>query len=48
MEECAVVMAHALSRALANGWEPDEVRFVLFGEGARRAFQAAFRAAFGP
>jgi O-acetyl-ADP-ribose deacetylase len=48
MEECAVVMAHALSRALANGWEPDDVRFVLFGDGARRAFQAAFRAAFGP
>lgn len=47
MEECAVVMAHALSRALANGWEPDEVRFVLFGNGARRAFQAAFRTAFG-
>lgn len=46
MEECAVVMAHALRRALANGWEPDEVRFVLFGDGARRAFQEAFRTAF--
>jgi O-acetyl-ADP-ribose deacetylase (regulator of RNase III) len=48
MDECAVVMANALRRALANGWEPDEVRFVLFGDGARRAFQAAFRTAFGP
>jgi O-acetyl-ADP-ribose deacetylase (regulator of RNase III) len=47
MEECAVVMAHALSRALANGWQPDEVRFVLFGDGARRAFEASFRTAFG-
>jgi O-acetyl-ADP-ribose deacetylase (regulator of RNase III) len=47
MDECAVVMARALSRALASGWAPDEVRFVLFGEGARRAFEASFRAAFG-
>ena len=46
MEECAVVMASSLRRALANGWQPDEVRFVLFGDGARRAFQAAFQAAF--
>ena len=46
MEECAVIMARALSGALANGWEPDEVRFVLFGDGARRAFQTAFQTAF--
>jgi O-acetyl-ADP-ribose deacetylase (regulator of RNase III) len=46
MEECAVIMARALSGALANGWEPDEVRFVLFGDGARRTFQTAFQAAF--
>jgi O-acetyl-ADP-ribose deacetylase (regulator of RNase III) len=47
MEECALVMAHSLSRSLADGWEPTEVRFVLFGDGARRAFESAFRTAFG-
>ena len=46
IDECAVVMARALTRALADGWTPDEVRFVLFGEGARRAFQASFQDAF--
>lgn len=46
IDECAVVMARSLRKALANGWGPDEVRFVLFGEGARRAFQASFQAAF--
>jgi O-acetyl-ADP-ribose deacetylase (regulator of RNase III) len=47
MDECAVVMARSLSRALAGGWAPAEVRFVLFGDGARRAFEASFRTAFG-
>jgi O-acetyl-ADP-ribose deacetylase (regulator of RNase III) len=47
MEECARVMAGCLSRVLADGWAPDEVRFVLFGDGARRAFETSFRAAFG-
>ena len=47
MDECATVMAHSLSHALAEGWHPTEIRFVLFGEGARRAFEASFRAAFG-
>jgi O-acetyl-ADP-ribose deacetylase (regulator of RNase III) len=46
MDECAILMAQSLSNALADGWRPTEVRFVLFGEGARRAFEAAFRAAF--
>jgi O-acetyl-ADP-ribose deacetylase len=46
IDECAVVMARSLRKALANGWGPDEVRFVLFGDGARRAFQASFQAAF--
>jgi O-acetyl-ADP-ribose deacetylase (regulator of RNase III) len=46
IDQCAVVMARSLARALANGWAPDEVRFVLFGDGARRAFEAAFQAAF--
>jgi O-acetyl-ADP-ribose deacetylase len=47
IDECAVVMARSLTRALANGWEPDEVRFVLFGDGARRLFQASFQDMFG-
>jgi O-acetyl-ADP-ribose deacetylase (regulator of RNase III) len=47
IDECAMVMARSLTRALANGWTPDEVRFVLFGDGARRAFQASFEDVFG-
>jgi len=47
IDECAIVIAHSLRRALANGWAPDEVRFILFGEGARRVFQASFQDAFG-
>jgi O-acetyl-ADP-ribose deacetylase len=47
MEECALVMAHSLRQALAEGWEPTEVRFVLFSDGARRAFETAFRTLFG-
>ena len=47
IDQCAVVMARSLSRAIANGWAPDEVRFVLFGDGARRVFQASFQDAFG-
>lgn len=46
MEECAMVMAVALSAALAEGWQPEEVRFVLFGDAARKAFETSFRAAF--
>lgn len=46
MDECARVMAECLNRALAKGWEPQEVRFVLFGDGARRTFEDAFRRAF--
>ena len=46
IEECALVMAHSLRQALVAGWEPAEVRFVLFGDGARRAFDSAFRTAF--
>jgi O-acetyl-ADP-ribose deacetylase (regulator of RNase III) len=48
IDQCAVVMARSLASALADGWAPDEVRFVLFGEGARRAFQAAFQEVFMP
>lgn len=46
MDECARVMAGCVSRAFTDGWSPDEVRFVLFGDGARRAFEISFRAAF--
>jgi O-acetyl-ADP-ribose deacetylase len=47
MDECARVMAGCLSRALADGWGPDEVRFVLFGDAARRTFETSFQTAFG-
>jgi O-acetyl-ADP-ribose deacetylase (regulator of RNase III) len=47
LDQCAVVMARSLTRALANGWAPDEVRFVLFGDGARRIFQTSFQDVFG-
>jgi hypothetical protein len=46
MDECARVMAGCLNRAIDEGWKPDEVRFVLFGDGARRAFDDAFRDAY--
>ena len=47
MDECATVMAHSLRHALIEGWHPSEVRFVLFGDGARRDFESSFRATFG-
>jgi O-acetyl-ADP-ribose deacetylase (regulator of RNase III) len=42
MDECARVMAGCVERALAGGWNPEEIRFVLFGEGARSTFDDAF------
>jgi O-acetyl-ADP-ribose deacetylase (regulator of RNase III) len=48
MDECARVMAECLRAAQQQGWEPEEVRFVLFGEGAKRAFEGPFWAVFGP
>jgi O-acetyl-ADP-ribose deacetylase (regulator of RNase III) len=42
MDECARVMSECVDRALTRGWQPDEIRFVLFGEGARSAFEDAF------
>jgi O-acetyl-ADP-ribose deacetylase (regulator of RNase III) len=44
--DCARVMAGCLSDALAGGWAPQEVRFVLFDNAARRSFEPAFRAVF--
>jgi O-acetyl-ADP-ribose deacetylase (regulator of RNase III) len=46
IDECARVMAECLSSALSEGWQPSEVRFVLFGEDAKRPFEAAFRPVF--
>jgi O-acetyl-ADP-ribose deacetylase (regulator of RNase III) len=52
MDECAVIMASSLCDALIRGWTPDEVRFVLFGEAAKTAFEGPFttffQAPFGP
>ncbi len=46
--ECARVMAACLRTAQHQGWEPEEVRFVLFGAAAKQAFEGPFWAAFGP
>ena len=42
IDECARVMAECLNSALSDGWPASEVRFVLFGEDARRPFETAF------
>ncbi len=42
LEDCARIMRESLERVLAAGWEPDVVRFVLFDEGAKERFEAAF------
>jgi O-acetyl-ADP-ribose deacetylase len=46
MDECANIMAASLRDALISGWAPQEVRFVLFGEAAKTAFEASFAAFF--
>jgi O-acetyl-ADP-ribose deacetylase (regulator of RNase III) len=46
IDECARVMAECLRSALSEGWQPSEVRFVLFGEDAKRPFEAAFQPVF--
>ena len=43
MDECARVMADCVDRALGSGWQPKEIRFVLFGDEARRVFEETFR-----
>jgi O-acetyl-ADP-ribose deacetylase len=43
MDECARVMADCVDRALARGWQPEEIRFVLYGDAARNVFEQAFR-----
>jgi len=46
MDACAQVMARSLHNALMTGWEPDEVRFVLFGDDSKTAFEAEFMTLF--
>ena len=46
LDECGRVMAESLNHALSVGWQPQEVRFVLFDEAAKTAFEVAFRWAF--
>jgi O-acetyl-ADP-ribose deacetylase len=46
MDECAIIMAGSLRDALIGGWTPEEVRFVLFDEAAKRAFEGPFVAFF--
>jgi O-acetyl-ADP-ribose deacetylase (regulator of RNase III) len=46
MDECARVMAVCLRDAMDAGWQPVEVRFVLFSDDARLAFEGPFRSAF--
>jgi hypothetical protein len=40
-------MAESLNEALSQGWQAREVRFVLFGEDAKRPFESAFWHVFG-
>jgi O-acetyl-ADP-ribose deacetylase (regulator of RNase III) len=46
IDHCARVMAGCLSDVMADGWAPEEVRFVLFDNAARLTFEPAFRAVF--
>jgi len=46
IDECARVMARTLRDALNGEWAPDEVRFVLFSDAARQAFEGPFWATF--
>ena len=47
LDECARIMAGCVKRALAAGWEPQEVRFVLYDEPAVHAFSVPFHAVYG-
>ncbi len=48
IDECARVMAESLSSSLSEGWQVSEVRFVLFGEDSKHAFETAFWHVFRP
>jgi O-acetyl-ADP-ribose deacetylase (regulator of RNase III) len=44
LDECARVMADCLRRAHVDGWQPDEVRFVVYDTAAMDAFAPPFHA----
>ena len=46
IDECGRVMAEVLHSALSEGFSATEIRFVLFDDSARTAFEAAFRHVF--
>jgi O-acetyl-ADP-ribose deacetylase (regulator of RNase III) len=46
IDECARVMAESLQGALVDGWQATEIRFVLFSEDTKTAFEAAFWSVF--
>ena len=46
IDECARVMAQSLMAALGEGWQPLEIRFVIFSDEPKRAFETAFWPAF--
>jgi len=46
LDECARIMAGCLRSAHADGWQPDEVRFVLYDAAAMSAFATPFRAVY--
>ena len=46
IDECARVMAESLHSALSDGWQATEIRFVLFSEDTKTAFDAAFWSVF--
>jgi len=48
LDECARIMAGCLRRAHTDGWQPDEVRFVLYDSAAMHAFTTPFHAIFDP
>jgi O-acetyl-ADP-ribose deacetylase (regulator of RNase III) len=43
MDECAHIMRDCVARALSEGWQPEEIRFVMFDERALRVFEESFR-----
>ncbi|HEX2647338.1 MAG TPA: macro domain-containing protein [Candidatus Dormibacteraeota bacterium] len=42
IDECGRIMAESLGHALSEGWQPTEVRFVIFSDEPKHAFEAAF------
>jgi O-acetyl-ADP-ribose deacetylase (regulator of RNase III) len=48
IDECARVMAESLNESLSHGWTVSEVRFVLFADDSKHAFETAFWHVFRP